>query len=102
LTTDQSGQNRQVITQAYEFVLGQVGIDVDSGKLWLDYIEMLKTGPGVLYGSNWQDMQKMDTIRKVYQRAIAIPHSATLEAWQAYNKFETGMPNTAAVRHYPS
>ncbi|KAL6707419.1 mRNA 3'-end-processing protein rna14 [Coniothyrium glycines] len=107
LTTDQSGQNRQVITQAYEFVLGQVGIDVDAGKLWLDYIEMLKTGPGVLYGSTWQDMQKMDTLRKVYQRAIAIPHSATLETWQAYNKFETSMPNAAAGRknlqeHSPS
>ena len=69
LTTDQNGQNRQTVTQAYEFVLNSVGLDVHAGKLWLDYIEMLKTGPGVLGGSSWQDMQKMDTLRKVYQRA---------------------------------
>jgi cleavage stimulation factor subunit 3 len=88
LTTDQTGQNRQTVTQAYEFVLGRVGIDVNAGKLWLDYIEMLKTGPGDAGGSSWQDKQKMDTLRKVYQRAISIPHNATLEIWRDYDKFE--------------
>lgn len=74
--------------QAYEFVLDQVGIDMNAGRLWLDYIEVMKGGPGVIGGSNWQDMQKMDTLRKVYQRAIAIPHRATLEIWREYDKFE--------------
>jgi cleavage stimulation factor subunit 3 len=91
LTTDQSGQNRQIITQAYEFVLDQVGIDVSSGRLWLDYLEMLKTGPGTIGGTNWQDLQKMDTLRKVYQRAVSIPHNTTLEIWREYNKFEIGI-----------
>ncbi|KAF1946405.1 mRNA 3'-end-processing protein rna-14 [Clathrospora elynae] len=95
LTTDQNGQSRQTVTQAYEFVLGQVGIDVHAGKLWLDYIEMLKTGPGVLGGSNWQDMQKMDTLRKVYQRAVSVPHNATLDIWRDYDKFEMGMNKTS-------
>lgn len=52
---------------------------------------MLKTGPGVLGGSNWQDMQKMDTLRKVYQRAVSVPHNATLEIWRDYDKFEMSM-----------
>lgn len=72
-------------------------MDVEAGKLWTDYIDMIKTGPGVLYGSGWQDKQKMDTLRKVYQQAIAVPHNATLDIWQAYNKFETGMPNSTLV-----
>jgi cleavage stimulation factor subunit 3 len=97
LTTDQSGQNRQIVTAAYEFVLEQVGIDVTAGKLWIDYIEMLKTGPGMLGGTSWQDMQKMDTLRKVYQRAVSIPHSATLDIWREYDKFEMGF-NKATVR----
>ena len=88
MTTDQNGQNRQTVTQAYEFVLGAVGLDVYAGKLWLDYIEMLKTGPSILGGNNWQDMQKMDTLRKVYQRAVSVPHNATLEIWRDYDKFE--------------
>ncbi|KAH8727197.1 hypothetical protein GQ44DRAFT_611963 [Phaeosphaeriaceae sp. PMI808] len=99
LTTDQSGQNRQIITQAYEFVLDQVGIDISAGKLWLDYIEMLKTGPGALGGTNWQDMQKMDTLRKVYQRAVSIPHGATLEIWREYDKFEMGLNKVSGRKH---
>ncbi|KAI8939452.1 hypothetical protein NX059_003229 [Plenodomus lindquistii] len=99
LTTDQNGQNRQIITSAYEFVLGQVGIDVSAGRIWLDYIEMLKTGPGVLGGSNWQDMQKMDTLRKVYQRAVSIPHNATLEIWREYDKFEMGLNKATGRKH---
>jgi cleavage stimulation factor subunit 3 len=97
LLNDTSGQNRQIITQAYEFVLDQVGIDVNAGRLWLDYLEMLKTGPGMLGGSSWQDMQKMDTLRKVYQRAISIPHRATLDIWREYDKFEL-TNNKATVR----
>lgn len=99
LTTDQSGQNRQTITSAYEFVLGQVGFDVDAGRLWLDYIEMLKSGPGVLGGTNWQDRQKADTLRAVYQRAVSIPHSATLEIWRDYDKFENGLNKVTGRKH---
>lgn len=97
LTTDQSGQARTVITQVYEFVLDKIGIDVDSGKIWTDYIELLKSGPGNLGGSNWQDMQKMDTLRKVYQRAVAVPTNATLEIWRDYDRFELNL-NKATVR----
>jgi cleavage stimulation factor subunit 3 len=101
LTTDQTGQNRQTITQAYEFVLGRVGIDVSAGRLWLDYIEMLKTGPGDASGSSWQDKQKMDTLRKVYQRAVSIPHNATLEIWRDYDKFEMSLnKQTVSSRMY--
>jgi cleavage stimulation factor subunit 3 len=91
LTTDQSGQARTIITQVYEFVLDKMGIDTSSGKIWLDYIELLKSGPGVLGGNNWQDMQKMDTLRKVYQRAISVPTNATLEIWRDYDRFEMGL-----------
>lgn len=88
---------RTIITQVYEFVLDSVGIDVNSGKIWLDYIEFVKSGPGALGGQNWQDMQKMDTLRKIYQRAIAVPMNATLEIWREYDKFELGL-NKATVR----
>ncbi|KAF2008200.1 hypothetical protein P154DRAFT_516905 [Amniculicola lignicola CBS 123094] len=88
LTTDQTGNARTIITQVYEFVLENVGIDVGSGRLWQEYIEFVKSGPGVAGGSTWQDMQKMDTMRKIYQRAIAVPTSIVMEIWQEYNRFE--------------
>ncbi|KAF2470295.1 uncharacterized protein BDR25DRAFT_343074 [Lindgomyces ingoldianus] len=97
LTTDQSGNARQIITQVYEFVLDNVGIDVNSGRIWHEYIEFIKSGPGIVGGSNWQDMQKMDTLRKVYQRAIAVPTSALLEIWREYDRFELSF-NKAAGR----
>jgi cleavage stimulation factor subunit 3 len=91
LTTDQTGQARGVIIQVYEFVLEQLGIDINAGKIWLDYIELLKTGPGVLGGNNWQDMQKMDSLRKAYQRAVAVPTDATMEIWREYDRFEMNL-----------
>jgi len=96
-TNDPSSNARQIITTVYEFVLENVGIDFNSGKIWLEYLEFIKSGPGVLGGSNWQDMQKMDTLRKAFQRAIAVPTGATLEIWREYDRFELGL-NKATVR----
>ncbi|KAF2747568.1 Suf-domain-containing protein [Sporormia fimetaria CBS 119925] len=91
---------RPVITQVYEFVLENIGIDVASGRIWLDYIEFLKSGlPGVLGGTNWQDMQKMDTLRKVYQRAIAVPTNATMEIWREYDRFELHLNKATGRKH---
>lgn len=96
LTTDQTGQARTIITQVYEFVLDKIGIDINSGNIWTDYIELLKSAPGILGGQNWQDKQKMDTLRKVYQRAIAVPTNATLEIWRDYDRFEMNLNKATA------
>ena len=93
----EEGENRKIIIQAYEFVLPHVGIDINAGKLWTDYIEILKSGPGILGGSGWQDMQKMDILRKAYQRAIAVPTNATMEIWRDYDRFEMNL-NKVQVR----
>jgi len=94
LTTDTTGNARKTITDAYEFVLSTVGNDVNAGKIWKEYLEFLKSGPGTVGGSSWQDMQKMDTLRKVYQRAVAVPTHAVLELWKDYDKFEMGLNRT--------
>ena len=91
LTTDASGQARQIIQQAYDAALQYVGLDKDSGKLWQDYVQFIRSGPGNIGGSNWQDQQKMDLLRKVYQRAICIPTQATNILWKEYDGFERGL-----------
>ncbi|KAF1977038.1 Suf-domain-containing protein [Bimuria novae-zelandiae CBS 107.79] len=97
----EEGDNRKIIVQAYEFVLPHVGIDINAGKLWTDYIEILKSGPGILGGNGWQDMQKMDILRKAYQRAIAVPTNATLEIWREYDRFEMNLhPNKTQGRKH--
>ena len=96
--TDTSGTARQIIYQAYEVALQHVGIDKEAGRLWQDYIQFLKSGPGVVGGSNWQDQQKMDTLRKAYQRAICIPTQAVSALWKEYDQFENGL-NKATVSY---
>ena len=76
---------------AYEAVIEAVGIDKDAGKLWQDYIQFIKSGPGVLGGTHWQDQQKMDLLRKAYQRAICIPTQAVESLWREYNAFEMSL-----------
>ena len=91
LTTDTSGTARQTINSAYDLALKQVGLDKDSGRMWQDYILFIKSGPGIIGGSNWQDQQKMDLLRKAYQRAICIPTQATNILWKEYDAFEMGL-----------
>lgn len=93
---DPSGQARQVVSTSYEFVLQHIGQDRDSGQIWSDYIQFLKSGPGQVGGTSWQDQQKMDILRKAYQRAICVPMPNLNALWKEYNQFELGL-NKAAV-----
>ncbi|KAM5479191.1 mRNA 3'-end-processing protein rna14 [Microsporum canis] len=91
LTTDSSGDARRTITSAYDLALQHIGIDKDSGNIWVDYIQFLRSGPGNIGGSGWQDQQKMDLLRKAYQRAICIPTQAVNTLWKEYDQFEMGL-----------
>ncbi|KAI1433799.1 hypothetical protein GGR50DRAFT_666478 [Xylaria sp. CBS 124048] len=96
---DSTGQARQTVSQAYEFVLNNIGQDRDAGAIWQDYISFVKSGPGQLGGTNWQDQQKMDLLRKAYQRAICIPIANLNSFWKDYDQFELGL-NKMTGRKY--
>ena len=68
---DPTGQARQTVNAAYEFVLDNIGQDRDAGSIWQDYIAFIKSGPGQLGGTGWQDQQKMDLLRKAYHVPFA-------------------------------
>ncbi|KAH7055493.1 hypothetical protein B0J12DRAFT_775839 [Macrophomina phaseolina] len=91
LTTDATGNARQTVSMAYDFVLQNVGMDKDAGQLWQDYIEFIESGPGNVGGSTWQDQQKMDLLRKAYQKAICVPTDAVTALWKQYDRFEMGL-----------
>ncbi|KAM0509145.1 Cleavage stimulation factor subunit 3 [Verticillium nonalfalfae] len=99
LSNDPNGQARQVISQSYEFIIDNVGMDRESGSLWKDWIQFIKSGPGVVGGPGWQDQQKMDQLRKAYHRAITVPMSALTELWKDYDQFELGL-NKATGRQF--
>ncbi|RDW67856.1 hypothetical protein BP6252_09252 [Coleophoma cylindrospora] len=91
LTNDRTGNARTTVSQAYDFVLANIGIDRDSGKIWQDYIQFISSAPGQIGGSSWQDQQKMDQLRKAYQRAICVPMSSVNGLWKEYDQFEMSL-----------
>ncbi|KAI1173088.1 hypothetical protein F4777DRAFT_559170 [Nemania sp. FL0916] len=99
LSNDPSGSARQTVSQAYEFVLDNIGQDRDAGAIWQDYIAFIKSGPGQLGGTSWQDQQKMDLLRKAYQRAICIPVANLNSFWKEYDQFEMGLNKMTGRKH---
>jgi len=87
---DPQGGNRAIITQAFDAVLDNVGMDPDAGRLWRDHIDFVKSGPGNIGGTGWQDLQKVDLLRKAYHRAIKLPHEDLTKLWKEYDNFELG------------
>ena len=80
-----------IINESFSFALKTIGMDKDSGGLWQDYINFLKTGPGTVGGAGWQDAAKVDALREAYQKAIAVPTATTTALWKEYDAFETGL-----------
>ncbi|KAI9728344.1 MAG: mRNA 3'-end-processing protein rna14 [Chrysothrix sp. TS-e1954] len=96
LTSDVDGSARKIVSQAFDFVIGKIGIDKDAGPLWQEYIQFIRSGPGQAGGSSWQDQQKMDDLRKAFQRAVSVPTQNVQSLWKEYDMFEMGLNKTTA------
>lgn len=95
LTVDPTGTARATVSQSYDFVLSNIGIDRDSGRLWQEYIQFVRSAPGQIGGNAWQDQQKMDQVRKAYQRSITVPMANVNTLWKEYDAFENGLNKTS-------
>ncbi|KAL8710466.1 MAG: hypothetical protein Q9220_004898 [cf. Caloplaca sp. 1 TL-2023] len=84
-STDTTRDPRSIITQAYEIAIDNIGLDKDSGYLWQEYIQFLKSR---VCSATWQEQSKMDQLRMAYQRAIKVPTQATQALWKEYDQFE--------------
>lgn len=91
INTDKTGQARKTVNDTFEFVLTNIGHDKDAGPVWQDYVEFIRSSPEQIGGTSWQDQQKMDTLRKVYQKAICIPTQNVNTLWKEYDAFEMGL-----------
>ncbi|KAK9471101.1 uncharacterized protein V1510DRAFT_427000 [Dipodascopsis tothii] len=86
---------RNVILQAFDMVVGKVGLDRASGALWDDYLDFVKADTTGM-GTTWAQQQKMDLLRKIYQRAVTVPMDRLEAIWQEYNAFENSLNKTTA------
>ncbi|KAK7442965.1 mRNA 3'-end-processing protein rna14 [Stygiomarasmius scandens] len=83
------------VRKAYEFALGLVGQDSNSGDMWADYIHFLESWPAE---SAWEKQEKTNALRKVYIRAIHIPLVNLEDIWSDYTAFEMRHDRVAAKR----
>ncbi len=84
---------RGIITRAFEFAIDRIGIDEESGLIWGDYIEFIRSWKPI---SGWEDQQKMDLLRKTYRSAVCIPLNNLELLWQGYNLFENNINKSTA------
>jgi cleavage stimulation factor subunit 3 len=101
MTTGDTAKAYKIISESFNFALDVVGMDKDSGQIWQEYINFIKTGPGIIGGTGWQDTQKMDALRAAYQKAIAVPTSALAPLWKEYDGFETGLSKINVQLSFP-
>ncbi|KAG8674398.1 mRNA 3'-end-processing protein rna14 [Fusarium poae] len=95
LNNDPNSQARRTVALSYEFVIDNIGVDRDSGNIWQQYVQFVKNGPGQVGGEDWQDRQKMDQLRAIYKRAVAVPMSTVNNLWKEYDQFEMGLNKMA-------
>lgn len=86
---------RGIVIQAFEFAINRVGIDIKSCDLWNDYLEFLKAWTPA---ASWEQQQKVDLIRKVYKRLLAIPTEKIEQLWSVYTKWENEINSSTASR----
>ncbi|KXN88352.1 mRNA 3'-end-processing protein RNA14 [Leucoagaricus sp. SymC.cos] len=88
-------QTRDIVRKSYEFALNHVGQDKESGEIWSDFIQFLKSADA---STTWEEQQKMDVLRKVYHRAVQIPLDNVERLWQELESFETNLNKITAKK----
>lgn len=86
---------RKVIEGAYDFALRFIGQSRDAGDVWRDYIALLSEREA---SNQWQTGQKMDDIRRTYQRAVAIPLANVETLWREYDAYENSLNRITAKK----
>ncbi|KAJ3999710.1 hypothetical protein F5050DRAFT_880660 [Lentinula boryana] len=95
INTGTDAQSRETIRKSYEFAINSIGSDKDSGDIWSDYIAFLNSGEN---STTWEEQQKMDMVRKAYQRAVQTPLDNIEKLWSDYEAFEVKLNRITAKK----
>ncbi len=77
---------REECVTAFEFALTHIGLDPESGPIWEQYLAYLRE---MTCANPSEESNRMATIRRVYQRAIATPTDGLEQLWKSYQAWET-------------
>ncbi|ODV90663.1 hypothetical protein CANCADRAFT_19630, partial [Tortispora caseinolytica NRRL Y-17796] len=93
-----TNDDSSIILKSYDFVISQVGQDVESSPIWNNYLEYIQSLPE---DTAWDAQQKVDLLRKVYSKVLKIPVDQIEDIWKNYAKFEEDV-NKATARRFIS
>jgi cleavage stimulation factor subunit 3 len=85
---------RLSISQAYEFALSHVGLDLLAGPIWKEYLAFVREGET---RSQWEEQTKVADYRALAGRAVRVPFEGVEDVWREYDQFE-GQVNRVTVR----
>lgn len=97
-TGDEEGERgrvRKLIEEAFEFATRHVGMSRDSSEIWSDYLRFVKDREAK---TPWLSGQKMDDMRRIYQRVVGIPVANVEQIWREYDQFENGLNRVTAKK----
>jgi cleavage stimulation factor subunit 3 len=77
---------REESVTAFEFAITHIGHDAESGPVWDLYLTYLRE---MSCANVFEESNRMATIRRVYQRAIATPFDGLEQMWKSYQAWET-------------
>eukprot|EP00899_Mesostigma_viride_P001895 jgi/Mesvir1/11706/Mv00094-RA.2 len=76
------------VKKAFDFTLEHVGMDMQAGVIWQEYLAALAA---VKASGHTEESQKTLSLRRVYQRLVATPIHGCEAAWREYEAFENGL-----------
>lgn len=76
---------REKMSQAYDFAIEKIGMDIMSYQLWADYVTFLKSVEAV---GSYAENQRITAVRRVYQRGCVNPMLNIEQLWREYNAYE--------------
>jgi cleavage stimulation factor subunit 3 len=82
---EQLSIQRKKCEAAYENAIENIGMTIDSHLIWRDYINYVRNWNEINVGDS---ARKLNTLRRIYQQAIAIPMEQSDDVWNEYEIFE--------------
>ncbi|PWN29899.1 Suf-domain-containing protein [Jaminaea rosea] len=89
------GRVRKLIEEAYDFAVRHVGMSRDAGDIWMEYLRFVKEREAK---TSWLQGQKMDDMRRIFQRVVGVPVANVEQIWREYDQFENGLNRVTAKK----
>ncbi|KAJ3416192.1 hexokinase A [Chytridiales sp. JEL 0842] len=95
MSAEEKVEAKAVISSAFELVLSNVGFDKDSGSIWSEYLHFVKTSEVT---TSYEEQLRMETIRKLYHRALVVPLNNIESLWKEYDSYENNLNKLTAKK----